>query len=253
MKVTELYKFLDRKIPSSLSCEWDNDGLMCCPEPDKDVKRVLITLDITSEAIKEAAMRECDVIISHHPLIFKGIKSVNENGTVSKKVIELIKNGISAFSFHTRLDALNGGVNDILSELLELDNISCFGECDIGRVGELREQTNLDSFARFVKERLNAPAVLTADANRAVKRIALLGGEGGDDIEAAKSTGADTYISGRLGYHEMTDAPEMGINLIEAGHFYTEYPVCTFLEKLVKNADSQIEVIGFFSNRIKMI
>ena len=255
MKVSELYAHLSSKIPSSLSCDWDNDGLMCCPDGEKEVKRVLVTLDITAEAIEKARSEGCEVILSHHPLIFKGIKSVTQDNCVSAKVIDLIKIGISAFSFHTRLDALKGGVNDVLAEVLGVKNTLPFGADGeaIGRVGTLDAPMSLEAFAASVRDRLGAPAVLCADAGKEVYKVALLGGSGGDDIAAAIASGADTYVSGRLGYHEMTDAAELGINLIEAGHFYTEYPVCKVLEALVREADAKIECVGFFSNKIRMI
>lgn len=255
MKVSELYAFLNSKIPSSLSCDWDNDGLMCAPDPEKEVKRVLITLDITAEAIEKARSKGCEVILSHHPLIFKGIKSVTQDNCVSAKVIELIKSGISAFSFHTRLDALKGGVNDVLAQRLGVKNTVPFGSDGeaIGRVGQLDSPMSLETFAASLRDKLGAPAVLCADAGKEVFSVALLGGSGGDDIAAAIASGADTYVSGRLGYHEMTDAAELGINLIEAGHFYTEYPVCDVLEALVKKAAPEIECVRFFSNKIRMI
>lgn len=255
MNVAQLYSFLDENIPASLSCEWDNDGLMCAPDKSAEVSRVLITLDITAETIEYAKTNGCDVIISHHPLIFKGIKSVSEDNCVSAKVIELIKCGIAAMSFHTRLDAVEGGVNDMLAERLGVKNTSPFGVDGngIGRVGTLDTPMSLEDFAERVKSALGAPAVLCADAGREVYTVALLGGEGGDDIEAARAAGADTYVSGRLGYHAMTDAPEGNMNLIEAGHFYTEYPVCEALESLVKKADATIECIRFFSNKIRLI
>ncbi|MBQ8140716.1 MAG: Nif3-like dinuclear metal center hexameric protein [Clostridia bacterium] len=255
MKVIELYKFLDKKIPSSLSCEWDNDGLMCCPDEKKEVRRVLVTLDVTSGAVEKAKSENCDVILSHHPLIFKGIKSITPSECVPAKAIELIRSGIAAMSFHTRLDALAGGVNDVLASKLGLHNTVPFGVGGeaIGRVGTLELPMKPEVFAELVKKALGAPAVLLADAGRDVYTVALLGGEGGDDIDAARAAGADTYVSGRLGYHAMTDAPENKINLIEAGHFYTEFPVCDFLASLVKRADRNIECVPFFSNRIKLI
>lgn len=255
MTVIELYRFLDKNIPSSLSCEWDNDGLMCCPDGRREVKRVLVTLDVTAEAVNKAKDGGCDVIISHHPLIFKGLKSVSEDNCVAAKTIDLIKNGIAAMSFHTRLDALSGGVNDVLASKLGINNAVPFGNDGeaIGRIGTLSHPLPLCEFAKRVKQTLGAPAVLCADAGRQAYTVALLGGEGGDDIAAAKAAGADTYVSGRLGYHAMTDAPECGMNLIEAGHFYTEFPVCDKLTELVKSADDKIECIPFFSNRILMI
>ncbi len=255
MKTKELYNFLNEAIPSSLSCEWDNDGLMCCPDGEKEIKRALITLDITAEAVEYAKTGGFDTIISHHPLIFKGLKSITPDTCVSAKAIELIRGGISAISFHTRLDALAGGVNDVFANRLGVKDTVTFGADgeEIGRIGELCEPMALADFAQLVKETLGAPAVLCADAGREVRRVALLGGEGGDDIAAAMAAGADTYVSGRLGYHAMTDASESGMNLIEAGHFYTEFPVCEKLRELVGKADAGIECEIFFSNKIQLI
>ena len=255
MTVTELYRYLNEKIPTSLSCEWDNDGLMCCPDGEQEVVRVLVTLDITADAVRAATASDCDVIISHHPLIFKGLKAVNNESFVAAKVIDLIKSGISAFSFHTRLDALDSGVNDVLADRLGVKNTVPFGSDGeaIGRIGTLDAPMRLADFAAHVKSALGAPAVLCADAGCEVYRVALLGGEGEDDLSAARAAGADTYVSGRLGYHTMTDAPENGINLIEAGHFYTEHPVCERLATLVAEADPAIECVRFFSNKILVI
>lgn len=253
MTVTELYKFLDNKIPRSLSCDWDNDGLMCCPDSGREVKKVLITLDITADAVNVATEGGYDAIVSHHPFIFKGLKSLNGENFVASKAINLIKNGISVFSFHTRLDALDGGVNDCLAALLELKNTEAFGENDIGRIGELSSAISAEALAKKVKELLGAPGVLLSDSGRDCKKIALLGGEGGDDVSDAIEHGADVYISGRLGYHTMTDAPDMGITLIEAGHFYTENPVCAYLAKIISEADAQIKCDIYFSNKIKLI
>ena len=128
MTVKQLYDILDSRIPRSLSCEWDNDGLMCCPNGEKEVKKVLIALDVTAQVVEYAISGGYDAIVSHHPFIFKGMKSINEESYISEKAIRLIQNGISVFSFHTRLDAVSGGVNDRLCELLELMSVQSFGE-----------------------------------------------------------------------------------------------------------------------------
>lgn len=243
MTVNELYEKLSLRIPASLSCEWDNDGLMCCADGTEEVKRVLIALDVTADVVDTAVRGGFDLIISHHPLIFKGLKAVNEENYVAAKTVRLIKNGISVMSFHTRLDAVEGGVNDVLASRLGLTDVSVMpnGDETIGRVGELPAEMSISAFAEWVADILGAPAVRYADSGRSVKRVAVLGGEGGDDIGAAINAGADTFVSGRLGYHNMVDAPEMGINLIEAGHFYTEAPVCEALAAMVKEIDRKIE------------
>ena len=243
MKIKELYQYMDTRIPRSLSCEWDNDGLMCCPDGDREVRRVLIALDVTDEICDTAIAGGYDVIVAHHPFIFKGLKAINGEDHISAKAIKLISCGISVMSFHTRLDALCGGVNDMLAALLDLENVSVFGDGDetIGRIGELSAPMNIGDFAKKVKKALKAPVVLYTDAKKDVKRVAVLGGSGSDDIGAAIAAGADTYVSGELKYHDMTDSSEMGINLVEAGHFYTEYPVCHVLREIIVGADADIE------------
>lgn len=251
MKVIELYKYLDAHIPASLSCPWDNDGLMCCPDESKEVKRVLVTLDVTDDAIRKAKELEADVILSHHPLIFKGVKALNSSTVVPSRAIELIKSGISVMSFHTRLDAVEGGVNDVLALTLGIEDAEPFGDEGIGRIGELDVPMSLDEFAYLVKDRLNAPQVTYSGNGRDVFKVAVLGGSGADDIGAAIAAGADTYLSGTLSYHDMADAPDGPINLVEAGHFHTEDPVCDMLSELVWSADASIETVYFNSYRAK--
>lgn len=253
MTVRELYANLNEKIPPSLSCPWDNDGLMCCPDGNREVRRVLVTLDVTEEAVARAKAGGFDVILSHHPLLFKGLKAVNGEQYLGKKTVDLLLGGISVLSFHTRLDAVTGGVNDTLCRLLGIGNPEPFGEEGFGRIGSLSSPMSAEAFARLVKERLNAPAVFFGDAKKPVCRVAVLGGSGGDDIGAARQAGADTYLSGTLGYHDMTDAPEAGMNLLEAGHFFTEQPVTATLEEWLLEIDPTLSVEQFYSNTIKTV
>ena len=253
MTVSELYNILNEKFPTFLSCPWDNDGLMCCPQKDSKVGKVLLTLDVTGRAIDYATEGGFDLIISHHPFIFKGLKALNEESPIADRAMKLIRCGVSVFSFHTRLDAVEGGVNDTLCALLGLESVETFGEEGIGRVGFLPAQTELYDLCDRIKEITGAPYVLATDGGAPCHRVAILGGEGGDDISAARSSGADTYISGRLGYHNMVDGADCGMNLIEAGHFYTEFPVCFTLEKLLKETDPSITTEIYYSNRIMAV
>ena len=161
-------------------------------------------------------------------------------------------------SFHTRLDAVEGGVNDMLASLLGLKNIEVFyGEgLPMGRVGDLDAPTDLVDFACKVKTALDAPFVSVTDSKREVKRVAVLGGSGKDFLGAAAAMGADTYVSGELGHHTMTDEPDVvlsPLNLIEAGHFYTEFPVCKALCAMVAEIDGSIECEIMNSNPIKAV
>lgn len=253
MTINELYRILNEKIPSSLSCEWDNDGLMCCPDGGAEVKRVLVTLDVTDAAVQAAKNGGYDVIVSHHPMIFKGLKAVNEENFIAAKTIDLIRNGIAVMSFHTRLDAVKGGVNDVLAALLGLRDAIPFGEEAIGRIGTLDETIRADQFAERVKSVLGAPVVLLSDAGIPVRCVAVLGGGGDDDVSAAHKAGADTYVTGELKYHSLTDAPEEGMNLIEAGHFHTENPVCKILREWLLEIDPSLKVALFHSYAVRTI
>ncbi len=252
MKVKEIYAALSKRIPSELSCEWDNDGLMVCPDPDREVKRVLIALDITEAVAQKAIDGGYDLILSHHPLIFRPLKALNFDSYVAKKAIRLLCAGVSAMSFHTRLDAVCGGVNDTLANALGLVDVSAFGENGeaIGRIGSLPSTMPLAEFAALVKQVTGAASVTVADAGLPVSRVALLGGSGSDDVAAAKKSGADTYLSGELGHHHLTDAPENGMNLIAAGHFHTENPVCETLRDMLFAIDPTVRAEIVCSNTV---
>lgn len=249
MNIAALYEYLDKLIPRSLSCEWDNDGLMCCVDPDREVSRVLIALDVTDKTVSAAIEGEYDLIISHHPLIFRPLRSITPYDISSDKIITLVQNGISVMSFHTRLDAVNGGVNDELASMLGLCDVEPFGPDGekMGRIGTLEKTMKFSDFAVLARDILGCTSVLAADGGRFAHRIAVLGGSGSDFVEAARQAGADTFLTGELGYHYLCDAPEKGMNLIAAGHFHTENPVCDRIAELVGEADPYIETDIFDS------
>ena len=249
-KVSELYEFLDKKFPRSYSCEWDNDGLMCCPDPQAEVKKVLFTLDVTEQAVDYAVAGGFDLIVSHHPMIFRPLKGITD-----PKYIKLIRNGITVMSFHTRLDAAPGGLNDIFAKLLGLADVTVLeadGEA-VGRIGTLPEAVSPAEFAANVKKALKAERVLYAQAEPVVRRVAICGGSGKDFVRAAKAAGADSYLTGELSYNLMEDAPMLGLNLFEAGHFATEDFICSYLTLLILKEFTQVQTGYFGSNLIKVV
>ena len=255
MTVNSIYAELDKKIPRELSCSWDNDGLMCAPIGEREVKKVLVALDVTEAAVERAIDGGFDLIVSHHPLIFKGLKGITEQNNISRKAIRLIGAGISVFSFHTRLDALEGGVNDKLCKVLGIKDTAPFGNAgeEIGRIGRLDGFASAEDFAAFVKTKLGCGAVFLSDAGRVPHRVAVLGGSGSDDVIAAVCAGADTYVSGEIKHSYMTEAPENAINIIAAGHFFTEQPVCEVLCEMIKSIDKDIECEIFWSDAVKTV
>ena len=252
MNVKKLYDRLAEIIPSELSEEWDNDGIMCAADFSAEVNNVLVALDVTEEIVDYAISRKFDLIISHHPLIFKPINRVTEENHTQRKLIKLLANNVSVFSFHTRLDKVAGGVNDVLAEKIGLCDVMPFGD-GLGRIGTLSEETTLEDFAETVKESLGADGVRYADAYNPVKRIALVGGDGKGYVESAMLAGADTYVSGRIGYNVMEEASELGINLLEAGHYFTEFPITSYLASLVSSLDGNAYVEIADSNAIKLV
>jgi len=252
MTVKEIYDYFERVIPRSLSCEWDNDGLMCSPDLSAQVRKVVLALDITKDTVGYAKSVNADMIISHHPLIFRPLKTVNEEAFTAAKIIDFLKNGISAMSFHTRLDALEGGVNDVLADIIglsDVDKICSDGEC-IARIGTVNE-CDIDSFARFVKKMLGCDFVCVIDGGKKVNRVAVCGGDGKSYLAAARLRGADTYVTGSMSYNAMLDAYDMGINVIEAGHYFTEVPVLKKIARFVKEADPEISILYYGSNAVK--
>lgn len=221
MTVRELYERLSLAYPTTLSCEWDNDGLLCAPAPDAEVVRVLCTLDVTEAAIAEAVRVGANVILSHHPLIFHPLHALTPDDPVAGRVMSLLSAGIAHIAFHTRADAAEGGVNDLLARELGLSAAVPFGD-GLGRIGKLPLPTSPTALARRAAAVLGAPAVLLGDAGRDAYLVAVVGGSGKSEINAARAAGADTLLSGRLSYESINEARELGINLLEAGHFYTE-------------------------------
>ena len=253
MTVKDLYEKLEERIPRELSEEWDNDGLMCSHDTSSEVTKAIVTLDVTEEIVDYAISEGFDLIVSHHPLIFKPIKSITEDNHIARKLIKLINAGVSVFSFHTRADKVVGGVNDQLCDLLDIYNSTPFGEGCIGRIGELDDEYTLEDFVYKLKGALGSDMVKYSDGYNKVKTVALVGGDGKDFVKDAIKCGADTYVSGRIGYNLMEEAAELGINLIEAGHFFTEQPITSFFSNILTRLDTEMYVEIADSNLIKIM
>lgn len=252
MTFKELYDNLSNRYPNALKCEWDNDGIMCSSNLDAEVNNVLIALDITMDTVNYAIKNGFDTIISHHPLVFRSQKSLMPLNYTQNKLINLIKNDINVMSFHTRLDASAPGVNDVLANLLDLENIVPDTMDQIGRIGIYSDEISLKEFVQKVKEALSCPFVLY-NGNKKVKKVYVVGGDGKDLIENAIICGADTIITGRASYNTTIDAKDMGLNIVEAGHFYTENPVCNQIEADVLSICPSIKTNIYNSNSIKCI
>ncbi len=239
MTVNGLYRFLEEKMPKDLSCDWDNDGRMVIPEPEKPIKKVLICLDASESAVDHAVENGYDCILTHHPIIFNPIKNIDADNHLGRKLCKLIRNGISVLSFHTRLDSVDGGVNDVFvntySKKRMIKNVQRFS--DVGRMFELCNPVDLSltgKFATVVKEIYDVDRPMTVvDCGKYVKKIAVVCGSGKDYLEEAVECGCDTFITGEMPHNRYHDAKELGLNVICLGHYTTENLVCERLKELV--------------------
>lgn len=239
--VKDIYDFIDTIAPFAAQCEWDNSG-MIVGESNKSVKKIAVVLDITPEAVNAAAEMNADLIISHHPVIFRAVKSFTDKDPA----FLLAKNGIAAICAHTSLDIAKGGVNDALAAVLGFEDaipLTDSSEASMVRVAEINE-TSADSLAKLCAEKLST-GVRIADSGKAIRKVALCGGAGADFIGEVFAAGCDAYITGDVSHHEFLEAKALGLTLIAAGHFETENPVVAVIaEKLKENFDTEIEVIN---------
>lgn len=223
----EIYEYLKKLAPLELQMDFDNSGFQL-GRLDAEVNKALLALDVTEEVVGEAIELGAQLIISHHPLIFSKLRSIMDT-----KLLRLAENRIAVISMHTNLDIAAGGVNDVLITLLGARADGPLDPDNCGRVGELPEAQQFDSFLRFCKTALDSKGLRYYDAGRPVKRLAVMGGSGGDYIGCAVEKGCDTYVTADIKYHQFLEAKELGINLIDGDHFCTENPVIPSLcEKL---------------------
>lgn len=225
--VKEIFDTVERWAPLSLQMDFDNAGFLL-GRGDKPLKRCLLALDVTTAVIEEARARCCELIISHHPLIFHPLRSLTDEGP-GRLALTLAEYGIAAVCMHTNLDIAEGGVNDVLIRLLGAEPEETLDAQGCGRVGTLPEELSMVDFLARCKARLQTEGLRYHSAERPVRRIAVMGGAGGDALYDAVSKGCDTYVTADVKYHVFLDAAELGINLIDADHFCTENPVIPVL------------------------
>lgn len=226
--VGEIEQAIFEIAPRELAQEWDNVGLLV-GKPDREVRKVLVSLDITDGVIEEAERWGAELVVSHHPVIFHGQKTVTDRDVVGRRLLALAEGGVAAVCMHTNLDCAEGGVNDVLAQALGIREPEQFTGEGVGRCGWRAEPMALPDFVRLVSRTLGCNGVRYAGAGRPVHRVAVGGGACGEYEDAAIAAGCDTFVTSDLSYHQFVDARANGINLIDAGHFPTEDLICTEL------------------------
>ncbi len=254
MFIKDIINLMEQLAPTYLKEDFDNVGLLVGNDETK-VNKILLSLDVTDEVIDEAISQNCNLIISHHPIIFKSIKNINNKSEIGKKIIKLIKNDIAVYCSHTNLDSCNLGTNDVLFDLLSLKNKNVLIPnenditCGLGRVGELQNSLNLEQFIQLVKEKLKLKTIVYCDdndgLNKIVNKVGLCTGSAGkfQYISSAKKMGCDVYLTGDLDFHSAQLAKQFEIALIDGTHYATEVIVLNSIKKYLQNEDNSLNVI----------
>lgn len=246
--VNDIFGYLEQMIPTYMKMEFDNPGFLA-GNGAREVDRILLALDITDEVIEEAKNINAQLIISHHPMFFE-LHNVSSNDFVGRKLVSLMEAMMSAICLHTNLDAVAGGVNDALMDALGAETIGILQPMGTGpdgapygggRCGTV-PQMPMNAFLAHCKQALHANGLRYVDVGQSVHRIGVCGGAGGSMLMDAVKMGCDTFITGDVKHNVFIDAKELGINLIDAGHFPTENVVIPVLRRLLLSAFPQLEI-----------
>ena len=247
--VQDVLTYIETLAPRSMKMDWDNVGLLC-GDRRQQVTKILVALDPFEDVAQEAAEIGAQLIVTHHPLIFVPAKSVTEDTSVGRTLRYLIKHDISAINAHTNLDQAVGGVNDVLADRLGLADVEVIAPEGLDeqdrpwgllRKGNVQEQP-LSDFLALVKNALGCPGLRYVDGGRPVHKVAVGGGACGSELMDAFDAGCDTFVTSDLKYNQFWDAQDLPMNLIDAGHFYTENPVCTMLQGALSGKFPEIQV-----------
>jgi dinuclear metal center YbgI/SA1388 family protein len=244
MQISKIISALEDWAPLAWQEPYDNAGLIV-GNPDLNCTGVLCSLDCTEAVVEEAISKGCNLIVSHHPIVFKGVKQFNSNDYVSRVLVKAIQNNIALYAIHTNLDSLLDGVNKTLADRLRLENRKILtpkpgfkdqngGAIGSGLIGELPLETDEAEFLKWIKEKLPVSVIKhTAFTKKPLKTIALCGGSGSFLIADAKARNADCFITSDLKYHDFFEADGQ-ILLVDIGHWESEHGVAPLIVAYLK-------------------
>lgn len=238
MKCSEIFEYLTKLYPLELAMDWDNSGLLL-GRSDKEIKNVLVVLDITNEVLEYTQAKDIDLIVSHHPIIFSALKRVTDETLLGKYILNILKNDISVIAMHTNFDIAKGGMADICSERLGLSNTCVFErtnifdgeELGVGKIGDLKKDMSLDELIKLVKTKFDLSHVSVfgrENINSNIRRVAISPGSGKGMYKYAVKR-ADVLITGDITHHDGLDAANDGVCIIDATHYGLEH---LFVEKV---------------------
>lgn len=246
--VADILNFIETLAPRYMKEDWDRVGLNC-GHLDREVTRILVSLDPSKEACREAADWGAELMVTHHHLIWEP-GFITDRDQQGRNTLFLIEHGIAHINAHTNLDLAPGGVGDTLAAALGLEDpqiLDPMGTDAQGRpyglirIGEVPEQP-LEQFLAFVKERLGCKGLRYVDGGKPIRKVAVGGGACGSELNDVIAAGCDAFITGDLKYNHFRDAYDAGLSLIDAGHFHTENPICGYLCGQLREAFPEIQV-----------
>ena len=240
----EVETYLFGIAPKELAMSWDNVGLLV-GETGKEVRSILVALDITDEVVNEAIEIGADLIVAHHPVMnckWLPVQTVRDDTYQGKLLMRMLRGGVAGICMHTNLDIAEGGVNDMLAKALELYEVEPLGEDGCGRVGMLETELPFDVFTEKVYDALHCTGLRYVSVGTPVHRVAVGGGACWDYYKDALSKGCDTFVTSDVGYHDFQEAKNCGLNVIDAGHFPTEDVVCPQLVSLLSEKYPEVKV-----------
>lgn len=257
MKCSDIMEKLEKLAPLSCACEWDNVGLLT-GRREKEVKKIYIALDATDDVVEEAVLWGADMLLTHHPLIFKPLKKVNDEDFISRRIMKLIVHDISYYAMHTNFDAAPGCMADAAAERLFLSDLKILekggvletneGEVPygIGKTGYLEKEMSVRELAEYVKERFQLPFVTFYGGEFKEEKVRFVGispGAGGSMVKAALNAGVEALITGDIGHHTGIDAAANDLFIIDAGHYGLEYLFLDYMETYLKSVSNETLMI----------
>ena len=253
--VKDIMAFMETLAPQNMKMDGDRVGLNC-GHLDAPVSTVLISLDASKAACKEAKRVGAQLLLTHHALLYHP-DFINEDSVAGSNALFLIENHIAHFNAHTNLDCAPGGVNDCLANALELADVQVIcpdGTNSLGqpygllRTGTVKTQS-LPNFMAHVKNKLHCDVLKYTDSGKPVCKVAVGGGSCTDFLHQAVAAGCDTFVTADCAYHDFFEAQFQGVNLIDAGHFYTENPVCAILQEKLEAAFPELRILVSSDNQ----
>lgn len=254
--VNDIATHIEKLSPTYLACEWDNVGLIIGNKSNY-VNKILVTLDVDIDVVSEAVKNGCNLIVSHHPLMFHPVKRLNDEVADQKVLIELVKNNISLYSAHTNLDVAPGGLNDYMAAKLGMEDTNILeitGEfdgkvCGFGRYATLKSPMKLYEILNLCKNVFSLDAIkYCGDKNRLIRKVAINCGGGSGSLSECYKYDIDLFISGDFKYNTFRDAYENGICVIDAGHYNSEFIVKDLLLEYISKDFNDIEIIKSKNN-----